>query len=123
MKRADTERSRKGVVAFFYRAGRSGVWSFGACNCVIKFILFLVELITRASLAFSIDKVPDLTQKSAEVFKAQLGNTVTLRGRLEVGMQGYSLFGATTSKLIRTNFLNPWPHGFLIPVPCLGSLA
>lgn len=40
-------------------------------------------------------RTPDLTQASAETFAANVGNTVSLEGRLSTGKLGYSLWNAT----------------------------
>ena len=55
----------------------------------------LAALLVIATLATAADKVPDLTGAEANAFKTHLGRVVTLRGRMENGMQGPCLFGAT----------------------------
>lgn len=54
----------------------------------------IAALVVIAMLATAADKVPDLTGAEAKEFKAHLGRVVTLRGRMEQGVQGPCLFGA-----------------------------
>ncbi len=50
-------------------------------------------------LSLGADKPPDLTRASPDSFKAHLEKTVTLSGRLEEGMQGFILVGATRTNI------------------------
>jgi hypothetical protein len=55
----------------------------------------IAAFVASVVLASVADKPPDLTGAGPDSFKAHVGQVVTLRGRLEVGKQGYCLWGAT----------------------------
>ena len=59
------------------------------------FTLAIAMAIARAG-----DKPVDLTGADAHKFKLQLGHTVSLRGRIEQGMQGPCLFGSTPTNVV-----------------------
>ncbi len=58
---------------------------------LIQFVFWLVVL--GARMAGAADLPDDLTGKKAAVFKAHLGQKVSVAGRLETGQQGYCLAG------------------------------
>ena len=60
----------------------------------------ILALTAVVGVVQAVDKPIDLTGTEARKFKAQLGQTVTLRGRLEQGMQGPCLFGATPTNVV-----------------------
>jgi hypothetical protein len=62
--------------------------------------LSIVALIAGTMAALSADKPPDLTGTNADVFKTHIGKVVTLSGRLEQGVQGPCLFGATPTNVV-----------------------
>lgn len=66
----------------------------------MKTTFAIAALIVSAVLAFSADKPPDLTGAGPDSFKAHLGKVVTVRGRLEQGMQGPCLFDATPTNVV-----------------------
>jgi hypothetical protein len=47
-----------------------------------------------ATPSWAAEKVPDITNSDAKTFKAHLGKTVSIQGRLSNGVQGACLFGA-----------------------------
>ena len=53
-----------------------------------------------AVLTIAVENTPDLTRASASAFKTNLNQIVTLRGMLEVGMQGYCLVGSTPTNVV-----------------------
>lgn len=53
-----------------------------------------------AFLTWAADKPVDLTGSDASAFRSALGHTVSLRGRLEQGMQGPCLLGATPTNVV-----------------------
>lgn len=63
-----------------------------------KLTIFAVFFLT--AFANGADKPIDLTGADATKFKSQLGHVVSLRGRLEQGMQGPCLFGATPTNVV-----------------------
>ena len=60
----------------------------------------ILALAVAVSIARAADKPVDLTGADASEFKAHLGQTVILRGRLENGVQGPCLFGATPTNVV-----------------------
>src|SRR4051794_35630193 len=60
----------------------------------------LASLFATATIAGAADKAPDLTGADAKSFKAHLGRVVSLRGRLEEGVQGPCLHGATPKNVV-----------------------
>jgi hypothetical protein len=66
----------------------------------MRTLIALLTLLTSTLVASSAEKPLDLTGAGPDAFKANLGKVVTLRGRLEQGMQGPSLFGATSTNIV-----------------------
>ena len=60
----------------------------------------IVVFVASAVLALGADKPADLTGAGPDSFKAHLGKTVALSGRMEQGMQGPCLFGATPTNVV-----------------------
>jgi len=60
----------------------------------------IFALVIADSVAWAADKPIDLTGADAAAFRSQLGHTVSLCGRLEQGMQGPCLFGATPTNVV-----------------------
>ena len=63
-----------------------------------RFSIFALVIVTF--VAWAADKPIDLTGADAGAFRLQLGHTVSLCGRLEDGMQGPCLFGATPTNVV-----------------------
>lgn len=53
----------------------------------------IVALVMTASLLWSSEKVPDITNSDEKTFKAHLGKTVSIRGRLSSGVLGANVSG------------------------------
>lgn len=66
----------------------------------MKTKLAIFALIVTAAFAKADDKPVDLTGADAGKFKSQLGHVVSLRGRLQEGMQGETLVGATPTNVV-----------------------
>jgi hypothetical protein len=66
----------------------------------MKAHLAIFVLAVAIVVAGAADKPIDLTGADASKFRSQLGHTVSLRGRLEQGMQGPCLFGATPTNVV-----------------------
>src|ERR1700743_784572 len=61
----------------------------------------LIVLVFVIAAAFArADQPVDLTGASADAFKPNIGHFISLRGRLEEGMQGPNLFGATPTNVV-----------------------
>lgn len=78
--------------------------------------LLIAGLLGSAVLAFCAEVPPDLTGASADSFKAHIGKVITLRGRLEQGVQGPCLLGASPTNV--SFYIIPDIHptgGSLIP--------
>jgi len=65
----------------------------------VKEYLTSLALILAIAVARAAGQSVDLTGADASKFRSHLGQTVSLRGRLEQGMQGPSLFGATPTNV------------------------
>lgn len=63
-------------------------------------MLTIATLMASVVLALSAEKSLDLTGSGPDSFKAQIGKTVALRGRLEQGKSGLCLFDATPTNIV-----------------------
>ena len=66
----------------------------------MKVHLTILALVIAAGVALAADKPVDLTGADASKFRLELGHLVSLRGRLEQGMQGPCLFGAMPTNVV-----------------------
>jgi hypothetical protein len=65
-----------------------------------KMYFTILAFIAAIGVAGAADKPTDLTGVDAGQFKAHLGQTVVLRGRLEEGKEGSCLWGATPTNVV-----------------------
>lgn len=72
----------------------------GKCQPKMKTPFIIFVLAAFIGIAQAVDTPVDLTGADATAFKAHLGQTVVLRGRLEQGMQGPCLIGATATNVV-----------------------
>ena len=77
--------------------------------------LVIAALIAITALASAADITPDVTGADAKTFKAHLGRVVSIRGRLEQGMQGACLFGATPKDIAFYVIPDVPPDGYSWP--------
>jgi hypothetical protein len=66
----------------------------------MKAYLAIFTLAIALAAAQAADTPTDLTGADASKFRSELGHTVSIRGRLESGMQGPCLFGATPTNVV-----------------------
>jgi hypothetical protein len=54
----------------------------------------IVAFVMTVTFSWAAERVTDITNSDAKTFKAHLGKTVSIQGRLSNGVQGAGLFGA-----------------------------
>ena len=80
----------------------------------ITAITLTVMLFIRFT-GYAADNMPDLTKVDANTLKSHLGHVVSIRGRLEVGMQGACLIDATPAGVVFYVIPDVPPGGYTWP--------
>jgi hypothetical protein len=66
----------------------------------MKRTLTIAAFVISALLVFAADPPTDLTGTGPELFKQNVGKTVSLSGRLEYGKQGFCLWGSAATNVL-----------------------
>lgn len=75
-------------------------WFYNAVSFARRRLVLLVIMGVVTGLASAADKPADITGGDANTFHSHLGHVISLRGRLEDGMQGPCLYGATPTNVV-----------------------